>query len=763
MRAYVAMAPHRLFPEFPMQACRLRRAVPTVLLAGLLTSAARAQGVQRFASLDEAMGAGAALSGRGAPAGLIWIEGGARYSYAVRGTTGSVIHGFDPATSKDTVLFTGDGLKFPASDKPFTYQSFQWARDFKHLVFQANFQPLYRRSGVSDYFVYSLADKSLKLAATGARTGELSPDGTMLGVERGGDMYVEDLATHAEKRLTSDATELAYNGHFDWVYEEEFGLAQAWNWSPDSRHIAFWQINESKEPVIQLSDYSGAHPDWDQIRIPQPGDSNPRARVAAVDVKSGKKVWLDPGETGEFYIPRIYWTSQRDTLAMITLDRSQQTMKLFFFDVNTGGKRLVMTETSKTWIDVYDFYAGIQDMMSFPEGSHEFFWISDRDGWQHVYRYDYSGKLVNQVTHGAWSVTRMEGLDPKSQTMYYTSTEVSPLQRQLYSIKFDGTATRRLTTTEGTHAINMSPNAQYYLDTWSSVTKPKQVELWAAGGKQLSTLENNTSVSQWITTHAYSPTELLNFITSDNVKIDFSMVKPVPFNPARKYPVIFAVYGGPGSQGVYNNFNASTQNQWLAQQGYIVVNVNNRGTNNYGSAFMKVVYKNLGHYESHDFAETAKYLATLPYVDPKRIGIMGTSYGGYSTVYTMEMYPEFFTAGVANSAVADWKLYDTIYTERYMGLLGDNKAGYSSSSAIENAGKLTGHLMVIHSMLDDNVHPQNTMQLLTAFTTAGKDVDLRIYPPGHHGAAYDLASFKLVTKNTLDYLAKYLQPSGGIP
>lgn len=739
------------------------RALVAAILFALLPISAGGQGTQRFTSLDDALQAGGVLGGRGAPIGLTWIEAGARYSYTSRDGANSVIHGYDPASGKDTVLFTSDGLKLPGSDKPFTYQSFQWARDFKHLVFQTNFQPLYRRSGVSDYYVYSLAGKAFQPAAAGARTGELSPDGTMLGVERGGDMYVEDLATHAERRLTSDATALVYNGHFDWVYEEEFGMAQAWNWSPDSRHIAFWQINESKEPVIQLSDFSGPHPEWDQIRIPQPGDSNPRARVGVVDVKSGKRVWLDPGESGEFYIPRVYWTSRPDTLAMITLDRPQQVMKLYFFDVNTGGKRLVMSETSQTWIDVYDFYAGIQDMMSFPEGSHEFFWISDRDGWQHVYRYDYSGKLVNQVTHGAWSVTRIEGLDPRSQMIYYSSTEVSPLQRQLSAIKFDGTGQHQLTTTTGTHNINMSPNAQYYLDNWSSVTTPRHVELRSTSGTLLRALEENAAVSQWVATHAYSPTQLMNFTSSDNVKIDFSIIKPIPFDPARKYPVIFAVYGGPGSQGVYDQFNASTQQQWLAQQGYIVVNVNNRGTNNYGSAFMKVVYKNLGHYESHDFAEAAKYLATLPYVDPKRIGIMGTSYGGYSTVFTMEMYPEIFTAGVANSAVADWKLYDTIYTERYMGLLGDNKAGYELSSAIANAAKLQGHLLVIHSMLDDNVHPQNTMQLLTAFTNAGKDVDLRIYPPGHHGAAYDLPSFKLITKNTLDYLAKYLQPSGGIP
>ncbi|MGH7583929.1 MAG: S9 family peptidase [Gemmatimonadales bacterium] len=717
-------------------------------------------GTRRFASLNEALLSGGALIGHGAPPGLTWIDGGTRYAYVGRAGNGTAIHAYDPATGADSVIFANADLKFPGTDSTFTYQSFQWSSDFRHLIFQANFQPLYRRSGVSDFYIYSLADRSLTRAVTGARTAELSPDGSMLGVERDGDMYVVDVAHHAEHRLTSDATPEQYNGHFDWVYEEEFGLAQAWNWSPDSRHIAFWQINEAAEPVIQLTDFAGRHPDWDQIRIPQPGDSNPRARVGVIDVKSSQRVWLDPGETGDFYIPRIYWTSRPDTLAMITLDRPQQVMKLYFFDVTTGGKRLVMTETSKTWIDVYDFYAGIQDMMTFPAGSHEFYWISDRDGWQHVYRYDYSGRLINQVTHGPWSVTRIEGIDPASGLLYYSSTEVSPLQRQLYAIHLDGSGKRRVTIAEGTHAINMSPGARYFVDVWSSTATPNQVELWAAGASphRLRTLEDNAQVTQWAAAHDYSPTLLMQFTTSDGVRLDFSMVKPVPFDSTRKYPVIFAIYGGPGSQGVYDRYGTSTQTAWLAQQGYLVINVNNRGTNNYGSAFMKVVYGDLGKYESHDFAETARYLATLSYVDPHRIGIMGTSYGGYSTVFTMEMYPDIFTAGVANSAVSDWKLYDTIYTERYMGLLGANTAGYDSSSAVFNASRLKGHLMLIHSMLDDNVHPQNTMQLLTAFTAAGKDVSLRIYPPGHHGAAYDLNSYKLIMANTFDYLDKYLQP-----
>ena len=645
---------------------------------------------------------------------------------------------------------------FPATTNPFQYDGFQWARDFKNIVFQADFQQLYRRSGTSDYYIYSLASKGLQLAGHGARTAELSPDGTMLGEERNGDMYVVDLATKKERRLTSDATEHVYNGHFDWVYEEEFGLPQAWNWSPDSRHIAFWQIDETKEPEIQISDFSGRHPSWDRIRIPQPGDTNPTARIGVLDSKSGKKVWLDPHQSGEYYIPRVYWTSRPDTLAMIVLNRKQNDMKLFFFDVRTGGSREVMNETSNSWIDVYDFYANVMDLMSFPSNSHEFFWVSDRDGYQHIYRYDYSGKLVQQVTKGAWSVTRIEAVDPAKQIIYFTGTNPTPLERQLWKIKFDGTGLERLTTTPGRHTIDMAPNAQYFIDSYSSTAQPRQVELWSTTTGKLRTMEENAGTKQWLATHEYSPLELFSFTTSDGVKIDASMVKPVPFDPSKKYPVVFTIYGGPGSQGVYNQFDASGWKQWLAQKGYIVVDVNNRGTNNYGRDFMKVVYKQLGKYEAHDFAEAAKYLKTLPYVDGSHIAIMGTSYGGYSTMISMELYPDVFGLGMANSGVADWRLYDTIYTERYMSTLEDNVAGYAGGSVVENAPKLQGKLLMIHSMMDDNVHPQNTMQLLTAFTNAGKDIETRIYPPGRHGAAYNAESARLISEAQYNFLSRWL-------
>lgn len=720
-----------------------------------------AQEKVQFASLQDAMRAGGALSGGFGPRDVNWIDGGRRYSYIARSDSGESIRVTDPATGQDSLLFRAQGLTFPDTTGPFEYQSFQWARDSRHLVFQTHFEQLYRRSGTSDYYVYALADRSLKLGARAARTAELSPDGAWMGYERDGDLFASDLGAGKETRLTDDATATKYNGHFDWVYEEEFGLAQAWSWSPDSRHIAYWQVDESPEPVLQFSDFAGAHPDWTTIRIPQPGDSNPTVKIGVVDVRTGHRVWLDPGIAGDYYVPRIYWTSRPDTLALLTLNRPQNKVDLYFFDVTTGGKRHVFSDSSRTWLDVYDFYAGVQDLMTFPASRNEFLWVSDRDGWQHIYRYDYSGRLINQVTRGRWSVVRIEGVDGPRATIYYTSTAVSPLERQLYAVKFDGTGSRRLTTTTGTHSIDMSPDTRYYLDRWSAVNQPRQVELWATGSRMLKKLEDNARVTQWLATHAYSAPELVRFTTSDSAQIDASVIKPWPFDSTRRYPMVFAIYGGPGSQQVYNSFNSSAWSQWLAQQGYIVVGVNNRGTNNYGRDFMKTAYKRLGYWEAHDFAETARYLATRSYADAAHVAIIGTSYGGYSTVYTMEMYPDLFTVGIANSPVTDWRLYDTIYTERYMGLLPDNVAGYDSSSAIRHAAQIKGHLFLIHSMMDDNVHPQNTMQLLTALTDARIDAELRIYPPGHHGAAYNQQSVFLIQQAMTEYLARHLKTASG--
>jgi dipeptidyl-peptidase-4 len=432
-------------------------------------------------------------------------------------------------------------------------------------------------------------------------------------------------------------------------------------------------------------------------------------------------------------------------------------MKLYFFNVTNGDKKLIFEEKSDTWIDIDNFFEGVVDMFYFPDKLNEFFWLSDRDGNPHIYRYDYEGTLINQVTKGDWTVTGVEGINTGTKKIYYTSTEVSPLERHLYSIGFDGTGEQRISKEAGKHSFNLSPNTMYYLDSYSNVNLPRQIELRNTDGKMITKLQDNKSVDEFIQHHKYSPTELFSFISDDGTNLDGEMIKPFDFDPAKKYPVVFDVYGGPGSQDVFNAFAADGWRQWLAQQGYIIVDINNRGNANYGSHFMKIVYDHLGKWESNDYTETVKYLSTLSYADTGNVAIMGTSYGGYITIYTMLMHAGVFKVGMANSAVTDWLLYDDIYTERYMGLKDENEAGYEESSTVYQAGNLDGKLLLIHSTMDDNVHVQNTMQLLTALTDAGKDADLRIYPPGGHGAFYSKENYMLMLSVYNDYLHKYLK------
>jgi len=719
---------------------------------------------QRFGSIEEALVAGRILAGAPGPISVNWLNGGRAFSYtrANPQTQADEVRRFDPNTQQDELLFDNRVLTLPGTTEPLDYRSFQWAPDSRHIMFQANFRPIYRRSGLSDFYLYDVQTKQLRLAAKDARTAELAPSGALVGFERGGNMYVYDLASSRERALTTEGNDSVFNGVHDWVYEEEYGEAQAWKWSPDSRFIAFWQTDERGVPFVQLTNYEGHHPTYVKINYPEVGDHNPQVKIGVVDVQTGERRWLETADANDYYIPRIYWTSDPNTLAVVTQNRPENMVRLYFFDVRTGSRRLVMQETSKTWIDVYDFYAGINDFFTFPAGLREFFWVSDRDGYQHVYRYGYDGKLINQVTKGPFTVTRVEAVHPATKTLYYSSTEVSPLQRQLYAIHFDGSGKRRLTETPGTHEIDMAPNGAFYIDRWSSTTQPRQIELWSSAGRKLKTLEANPQTTAWLQTHVYSPQENFSFTTSDGVKLDGSMIKPPDMvtDGSKKYPVLLSIYGGPGSQQVYDSWDSNGWYQWLAQQGYIVVGLNNRGTNNYSRDFMKIVYGDLGHWESHDFAEAARYLAKQPYVDGAHIGIQGTSYGGYSTVYTVLKYPDVFALGIANSPVTDWSLYDTIYTERYMGLLETpaDSARYRSASTLPMAGNLKAHLLLIHSAMDENVHPQNTMQLLTALANANKDAALRFFPPGAHGAAYNRQSYFLITKDYTNAMCTYLKP-----
>jgi dipeptidyl-peptidase-4 len=711
---------------------------------------------EHYASLQDALFSASALnSGRG-PSNVVWIEGGEKYSFTRTGGEAQEIWTKDIKSLKEEKVFSTEGLLFPGTDDPFRYVSFQWADNFRSILFQTNFNPVWRYSGNSDYYIWSFEDKALKLIATQAFTAEVSPDGKKVGYGKDGDLYHFVLATGEVVRLTDDAHGQVYNGRFGWAQEEEFGLVQGWKWSGDSRFIAYWQSDESEVPVYRLTDFSGHHPEYMEVPYPKVGDNPPSVRIGVADTEGGEKRWLDIDIDGG-YIPRIYWTSRPNTLAVLWMNRIQDHMKVWFVDVVTGEKKLVLEEKAKGWIDIFDFFAGVEDLIYFPEETDQFFWISERDGWAHIYRYDYNGNLINQVTSGEWEVKSINAVSVKDKSLLYVSTEKSPLAQNLYSIRFDGSRKSRITAGEFHHTLNVSDNGKYFIDTWSDVNTPSVTALMDTRGRELERLVSNDRVLEYLGAHQYAPKELFSFTAADGQKLDGYLIKPVDFDPAKQYPMVLDIYGGPGSQGVFNTFGTNGWHQWLAESGFVVASVNNRGNGGYGAAFEKVVHRQLGKMESYDFAETARYLASMPWVDGERMAIRGHSFGGYTSSYTMLTHPGVFRASIVAAPVTDHLFYDCILTERYMGLMDDNAEGYRQSAVTTHAANLDGHLLLAHSLMDENVHPQHTFQLVNAFNMAGKDFELKIYPPGAHGLYTNTTTYLLLMQQYTDFLERSLK------
>lgn len=720
-----------------------------------------AQALQEYQSLQHALFSAGQLTGDQGPQNVTWIDGGERFSYMVYNHMDqtSEIRVYDPVSGSDDIIFRNIDHNYPGTNDPFHFRSFQWSQDFRYLVFQSDFRPIYRYSGIANYFYYSIDDGTLELIAEHAFTAELSPNGQKVAYHRDGELYVFDLNSAEETRLTFDAQENFYNGRFGWVYEEEFGQVQAWKWSHDSRYIAYWQSDERHVKRFVSTDYEGTYPEYTDIPYPKVGEENPNVRMGVVNIETGENRWMDL-DMDDDLVPRIYWTSNPGELAIVKMNRQQNHLELHFYDVIYGAGSLIMDETAEHgWIDVFDFFAGIDDYFFFPADRQEFLWISDRSGFKHLYRYEYNGNLINQVTDGDWQVTNVFAVNSEKGRIYYESTEVSPLERHLYSISFDGTGKTRYSNQPGRHFFDMGPDGRFYLDRWSNTETPTQVELWTTenGGAKLVTFVDNKGVLDYINRYVYSPRELFSFETTDGQQLDGYLIKPPDFDPDQEYPLILMIYGGPSAQGVYNQFETNAWAQYLAQQGYVIADVNNRGSGGYGRDFEKSVYLQLGIQEAFDFAETAKYLGSYDWIDEKRMAIRGHSYGGYMAALTMVLHPRIFKAGIAGAPVSDWRLYDTIYTERYMGLLHENFENYVNTSVMAHASRLQGNLFVAHSSMDENVHIQNTMKMITAFTNAGKDVNLRIYPLGAHGVAYNQQSFILLHQAYTNFLNRHLK------
>ncbi|MDX9758373.1 MAG: S9 family peptidase [Bacteroidota bacterium] len=684
--------------------------------------------------------------------GLAWLHDGMHYTILkTEGGTRSIwkVHA---DSGEETLLIDGTQLIDDDGGDPLKFQSYEWSDNDRFIVFTLDERNIWRRSTIGTYAVYDVANGKLHKLPDhpgGVMNVKVSPDGTHVGYVFEDNIYIMNLATGQELQLTHDARTNVHNGRFGWVYEEEFSLVDGWLWSPDSKAIAFWQEDETQVPEFTMTNFMPLYPEYVRIRYPKPGANNPVEKIGVIDLGTLTTTWMDLGEDTDICVPRMQWTRDPGTLCITRMNRVQSELTLLFADIKTGRTRTVVQEQSQTgWIGVED-----GAWLHFLAGKDQFIWASERDGYNHLYLYDYRGKLLRQITAGRWEITEVLGMTSDEKTLYYLSTEVSPLERHLFRIDTDGDDKERLTDETGWHTISMSPTCARYFDTWSSITTPTQRRLCDGDGSLVRAMPG-MDASAYDEYH-WSAKELFTVTTADGVTIDCAMLKPANFDPAKKYPVFFDVYGGPGTQAVRNSW-PQTMQQWYASEGFIVIQADNRGSGGRGTAFKHAVYRQLGKWEVHDYVAVATHLATLPYVNAERIGIWGWSYGGYMAALTMLLGAEHFHTAVSIAPVTDWRFYDTIYTERFMQTPEMNPDGYAVGSCVEHAGKLTGNLLIVHGGLDDNVHLQNTMTFIDRLEEAGKQFDMRIYPNGDHGVAGGFKSRLGLFQYYVDYMKEHL-------
>ncbi|MDQ6678620.1 MAG: DPP IV N-terminal domain-containing protein [Acidobacteriota bacterium] len=665
------------------------------------------------------------LSTRPVRGAVIWAPDGKRFAYTESGK----LWLYEVATGKRHEVIAWKSLEDAAIAPPspeladwtnrrVSSQSVQW--------FSSGAQMLVSSHG--DLFILDTANSrfnQLTHTADNEQDPKLSPDNARVSFRRGHELYVLEVATKTVTRLTHDGSDTLLNAELDWVYPEELDLGTAHWWSPDSRSIAYLQFDVSREPVFPQVSLLSTRGQLEPERYPKPGDPNADVRVGVVPATGGVTQWMDFGETRGNLLARVAWLSDSGRVAVEKMNRVQNRLDLLFADRTTGKSQVILHEEDPAWINVNDGPHFLKD------GS-GFLWSSERDGgFRHLFLYSLDGKLRNQLTRGEWEVTRVAAVDEKAGQVFYLSSETTPLDRQLYTVNFDGSNKRRLSQGDGTHAISAAPDASSYLDTRSSLASPPETTLHDENGKRIAVYRAADHAAE--TDFDIQPTEIRSFRTEDGTQLFGRLIKPAGFTEGKKYPVICMVYGGPHAQSVTNSWAGVNWDQALAQKGFVIWQVDNRGSAGRGHRWESQVYHNLGALELEDQKSGIEYLKTLGFADTSRMGLYGWSYGGYMTLYSLTHAPELFKAGVAGAPVTSWKNYDTIYTERYMGLPSENPEGYAKSAPLTSAGALQAKLLMIHNVEDDNVHFQNTLQMADALEKANRKFLMLIYPQKAHG------------------------------
>jgi dipeptidyl-peptidase 4 len=624
--------------------------------------------------------------------------------------------------------------------------SYTFSADEKKILLATNSDQIFRHSFLADFYIYDIASKSItKLSDKKVQEPVFSADNSKVAYGYRNDLYVYDIASKTAKQITTDGKQnFVINGITDWVYEEEFAFVRAFDWNATGDKIAYIRFDESAVPEFSMDVFgTSLYPQQYEFKYPKAGEKNSTVSLHIYDVKTNTTKEIRLGNYTDLYIPRIKWTSEAQTLSVQVINRHQNDLDLIFVDANTGTPKVVLNEKDKAYIDITDNLTFLKD--------NSFIWTSEKDGFNHIYHYNKTGKLINQITKGPWEVTAYYGFDDKTGNIFYQSVENGSINRDVYSISLNGKKKTRLTPQTGTNAATFSPNFQFFINTFSSATQPTAYTLHnTKDGKLVKEIKNNNALKTKLGNYSLPAKEFMEITTEKGHKLNAWMIKPKDFDPSKKYPVFMYQYSGPGSQQVNNEWNGS-DDYWfmmLSQQGYIVACVDGRGTGYKGAAFKKVTYKELGKYEVEDQIDAAKVIGKYNYVDASRIGIFGWSYGGFMSSNCILKGNDIFKMAIAVAPVTNWRFYDSVYTERYMQTPQENASGYDDNSPINHVSKLKGSYLLIHGSADDNVHVQNTMRMVEALVQANKQFDWAIYPDKNHGIYGGATRLQLYTKMT---------------
>lgn len=680
--------------------------------------------------------------------GLNSMKDGSHYTTleSNRSKTFIVRYEYKTGKAKDTLL-SSDLLVPPGTSEPISIDDYRFSKDESKILIATETEPIYRHSSREHYYIWDRSAKKLARLSEGDKKmmyATFSPDGSKVAFVRENNLFVKDIRSNTEAQVTTDGEmNKIINGAVDWVYEEEFSMSRGFEWSPDGNKIAFYRFDESKVKEFSFATYGSLYPGEYRYKYPKAGEANSVVNVFVYDVNAKSTKKMDTGTNADQYIPRIKWTMNPNTLSIIRMNRYQNKLELLLADGSTGATQVILTEENPAYID-------ITDNLTFLKNGTQFVWTSDKDGYNHIYLYGMNGKMVSQLTTGAWDVTEFKGVDEDSKTVFYLSSETGAINRDLYSVRLDGKEKKRLSVGAGTNAADFSEGFKYYINFHSDANTPYYITLHSSNGKQVRVLEENTALKKAMTEFNLAKKEFFTFTTSEGVTLNGWMIKPPDFDPKKKYPVLHHVYGGPGHNTVNNSWGGNDffWHQMLAQKGYIVTSVDNRGTEARGSQFKKSTYKQLGKLETLDQIEAAKHLASLPFVDASRIGIQGWSFGGYLTSLCMTKGADYFKMGIAVAPVTNWRYYDSIYTERFLSLPQENPFGYDDNSPINHVKSLKGKYLLIHGTADDNVHFQNSVEMVTALVKANKQFDQFYYPNKNHGIYGGNTRYHLCTMMT---------------